>query len=317
MMRHRTWRRMSMAVLAVAMGLLVFVFVYGEAERRGALPDAGAGASPSALGPSHETIAVIAPVPDGSSSPPVAQAAGSTWRSDAGLAGAQAVSALRPLAEAGKAEAMSRMAQHLLNCAKWTSTSDETFQQIELSNFRSEFNRNPEGEEEIGKVAADTERDIRYRDDCRTIDAGLVADRIDWLERAARAGDETARRDYARWGLQDFPGREDILMNFEEVQRRRELARDFLLQSVAAGDCKALYPLAEAYAGVIGTFDWILAPNPVRSWVYGSLAMQRQVLGADERTLVAARNAAFESRFDAAQRDIAQRLLQSLPACRP
>lgn len=236
---------------------------------------------------------------------------------DAGLAVQDAVSALRPLAESGHPDAMSRMALRLLTCSHWASASEERFREVEVSRFRGASGREPETDADISKIATAVEKDVAYQRACADIDPALMHDRLGWLEKAALAGDPRARIEYVNWGLQDMPDREDILLNFDEVQRRRALAGDFLLQALSAGDCRALASLAQGYSGLVGTFDWIFAKNAVKAYAYGMAAIGKGDPAPDVRARLDGMNAGFESALTPAQKDLASRMVQSFGSCRP
>jgi hypothetical protein len=89
------------------------------------------------------------------------------------------------------------------------------------------------------------------RADCMALDAGFKAEMLSWYERAAREADDAALRSnarlaYVRQAFVDFPGEADILARLDEAQRRRDLARAWLLDELEAGNERALEPWLDA-----------------------------------------------------------------------
>lgn len=195
--------------------------------------------------------------------------------------------------------------------------SDSALRDRTVSVFRARNGREPDSDDDVAEVAAEFDRAVSYRDECRAIDPSLLASRVEWLEKAARAGDRRARIEYANWGLQDLPGREDVLMNLDEVQRRRALAGEFLQQALAQGDCRALPPLAQAYSGRVGTFDWLFRPDAARAYAYASAALQTADLSTAQREMLDGLRSESERALTPEQRNAADRILRSVGACRP
>jgi len=296
--------RMPLALGIFAVLLLAFVVAFLP-SRPSPAPESAAGPMPGAARATEKPAVARDPArPEAIDLP------------DAGLAVQDAVSALRPLAESGRADAMSRMALHLLNCSHWASASEERFREVEVSRFRGASGHEPGTEADITTIATAVEKDVAYQRACADIDPALMHDRLDWLEKAALAGDPRARIEYVNWGLQDMPGREDILLDFDEVQRRRALAGDFLLQALSAGDCRALAPLAQAYSGLAGTFDWIVAKNAVKAYAYGMAAIGKGDPAPDVRARLEGLIAGFESMLTPAQKEQANRMVRSFGSCR-
>jgi hypothetical protein len=179
----------------------------------------------------------------------------------------EAVAALLPLAEAGRPDAMHALAMRLLECPR-TILDDAAIRKNKTRLFYWYNGHEPSSDAEIAVVANWIEQAAQRRDECTHIDPALIATGLSWLEKSAIAGDTRAMLDYARWGLSDIPGREDILMNFEEIARRRDLAGGFLDNALAEGDCAALRLLAESYSGERGRMDWIHPPDARLAYLY-------------------------------------------------
>ena len=194
---------------------------------------------------------------------------------------------------------MRELALRLMFCARVATGSDETIRLDAVKHFYAARGREPSSDEEIATMASEVDASIIHRDQCAGIATELTAHRVDWLEKAARAGDTQAQIDYARSGLHDMD-RDDILMHPDEVQRRREVAAGQLQRALESGDCDALGVLADAYSGHRGRVDWIYPANPVLAAAYASAALMYD-------SSYAATEDATASALDTAQRASAQR----------
>ena len=184
-----------------------------------------------------------------------------------------AVSALEPLVEQGRADATHRLAMELVRCQRARNLgSDEVIRERLLRRFRGRNGQSPASDAELDTVAREIERLSTERERCAGIDADMFASRLDLLEKAANAGNTDAMLDYADWGLQDMGGYDSLLRNFDEVARRRTLAAGFLNRALSLGDCRALGVMAEAYAGGRGRRIWVYTANPYLAAVYGEAA---------------------------------------------
>ncbi len=85
-------------------------------------------------------------------------------------------------------------------------------------------------------------------DNCRGIDAADVAQRLQWLERAAAGGDEAAQTQYLQQALNiltDSTG--DVVRNAEAIVRAKSDGMGYLEQAAALGNTEALMKLALEY----------------------------------------------------------------------
>jgi hypothetical protein len=184
-----------------------------------------------------------------------------------------AVSALAPLVEQGRADATHRLAMELVRCQRARNLgSDEVIRERLLRRYRGRNGQNPASDAELDSVAREIERLSSERDRCAGIEPDMFASRLDLLEKAAHAGNTDAMLDYVDWGLQDMAGYDSLLRNFDEVARRRTLAAGFLNRALSLGDCRALGVMAEAYAGGRGRRNWVYTANPYNAAVYGEAA---------------------------------------------
>lgn len=218
----------------------------------------------------------------------------------------QAVAALLPLAEAGRSDAMYALAMRLVECPR-TIRDDTAIRKDKTRLFYWYNGHEPSSDEEITKVASQVEQAARRRDECTLIDPALVAASLSWLEKSAIAGNTQAMLDYARRGLSDGMGREEILMNFEEVARRRTLAGEFLDNALADGDCEALALLASSYSGKRGGMDWVHPPDAGLAYTYAYADAQWRPLDENAHAIAdhASESLSFDQRMDAERRGTA------------
>lgn len=106
------------------------------------------------------------------------------------------------------------------------------------------------------------------REACDRLPVGALDDRVLWLEKAARAGNVDAMIEFSWNGLEDMQNREDILLHFDEVTRRRDAANLFLQQALHAGRCSALRALEGAFSGRVGYYDWLATPDATKAAMY-------------------------------------------------
>jgi TPR repeat protein len=88
----------------------------------------------------------------------------------------------------------------------------------------------------------------QQEDNCRGIDALDVAQRLQWLERAAAGGDEPAQTHYLQQALNvltDNSG--DVVRNAEAIVRAKSDGMGYLEQAAARGNTEALIELALEY----------------------------------------------------------------------
>lgn len=192
---------------------------------------------------------------------------------------AVAIRTLLPLAEAGRADAMRELSQRLVNCRTFVGVDEAAMRQRMLRYHFDRHGRMPASEAEIGEVAEGVERGLQSISRCRDIDPALMDARVGWLERAAGAGDITAMVEYAEYGLNDLrgaPGRwsDDLLAHFDEIARRRQLARDFLQTALDRGACDALLHLGAGHAGGVHPRNWLFKADPFMTLVYAEAADQ-------------------------------------------
>jgi len=187
---------------------------------------------------------------------------------DSDLPPSQRVPELLVLAGQGRADAMHTLAMNLLACRRALTSTDDSVRRDELRRFYARYGREPSTDRELDRIAAGIERLALLRERCAGIEVELAESGLEWLEKAALAGDTEAMLEYSRWALSGMRDANTLLENFDEVARRRELAGRFLHQALARGDCRALGALASAYAADGGGRQWIFTADPYLAVVY-------------------------------------------------
>lgn len=202
---------------------------------------------------------------------------------------ASAIATLMPLAESGRADAMNELARRLMGCKNYVDVTESSIRRNVLQRFYSRNGREPAGDEELTQIAGQIEGVTRTAERCRDIDPALMDSRIGWMERAARAGDVGAMLDYPGYALNDMRSYDDVLHNFDEVARRRQLAGELLRGAMDRGACiDALPILADAYSGQKGRYGWLFKPDAYLALVYAEAAAQAGI--SQERLATARQN---------------------------
>lgn len=187
---------------------------------------------------------------------------------------ADAIKVLLPLAESGRTDAMNELALRLVWCSRFVGSDEAVIRRNVLRNFYSQKGHEPENDDDLGTVAKWINDETQLLEGCRGIDPALMDKRIDWMERAANGGDIAALLSYGANALNDMHGRDDILMNFDEVARRRQLAGQYLRTALNRGACEALLTLSVAYTGNYGPYDWLFKPDAYLALVYAEAAVR-------------------------------------------
>jgi hypothetical protein len=170
-----------------------------------------------------------------------------------------------PEADAGSPEAMRQLAQALRACARADMGSDEELEQkVAKRSIGQELLNGNSAAPNVSDDAHEVARLEGIRDSCKQLSKDETDQGLSWLERSAAAGDSEARFGYAWTLLQDFPTAEAKEDNAEEYLRRRDLAFEFLQDSIADGDCTG---------GILNGFR-TAAPDPVSQYVYEGLLLQ-------------------------------------------
>jgi hypothetical protein len=211
------------------------------------------------------SIAVAAPRSAPSAPPPAAAAPAIAKAASATAPGAPqgaplpgpdapldaAIVALRPLAEQGRTDAMRELGSRLLACRTAHRGSDEDIRRYEIERMLRLESQLLHGERfvnETDATASTIEQAIRIRDQCSHIDELESAHWLDWIQRAADAGDTWAMLSYAQTALADADVQAPLPVDEDEAERRRDRAEDYLQRALQNGNCNALLDLESHYA---------------------------------------------------------------------
>lgn len=168
----------------------------------------------------------------------------------------EAIAALRPLAARGRTDAMRELGNRLLACRTAQRGSDEDIRRYEIERMLRLESQLLHGERFVNgteATAATIEQAIRIRDQCAHIDDVESAHWLDWVQRAAEAGDTHAMLNYAQTALADIDVQSPLPVDEDEAERRRERAEDYLQRALQNGNCNALLDLEYHYAqGLLG-----------------------------------------------------------------
>ena len=221
-----------------------------------------------------------------------------------------AIAQLKPLVEAGRTDAMRRLAAELRDCHFADRGSDEEIRQHAIDEILRREQRMHGGQKianEIQWVEETTAGRIASRDGCMQVDADEAAHWLDWLDRAAAAGDTIAMIDYAAAALAG-PRADPQSWSDDAVAQLKKKAGDYLQQALESGNCNALMEMERAYdaslshrifepdaamvyAIATARWDWYLENNPdadpdsVQSWLDYLAKAQAKV--AEERRAAA------------------------------
>ena len=197
---------------------------------------------------------------------------------DGAIPNAEAIRILLQMAEAGRADAMREMANRLIRCRDRVDGDEASIRRNALSRFYVRNGREPQSDEELSEIAEQMNYAAAMSDYCRGLDPALMASRVDWMERAAQGGDVGALLGYGGKALDDMRDFDDVLINFDEVARRRQLASSFLHAALNRGACSALVMLSSAYSGRRDPYDWLYKADPYLSLVYAEAAVHGGVI---------------------------------------
>lgn len=143
-------------------------------------------------------------------------------------------------------------------------------------------------QQEARRVCADTDS---LRASPPTLDA------YHYIAQAAQAGHPRAAALYPDVAFLEFRSPTELIDNAEEVDRRRERARAYLLAAVRAGEPEALLAASRAYAA-----DGWLAPDPERALAYWIAYRASADFMRVPESLASDRTAELEEMLTASQR---------------
>jgi len=117
----------------------------------------------------------------------------------------------------------------------------------------------------LGAIQGQVEVAKATRDSCKNVPTEESKDWLSWMEKAAIAGDQEARADYAWRALDEYKTNEDRLANDDEYARRRDKAFGLLQDSIENGNCND---------AILNGFRKV-SPDAATSYVYQSLLLRR------------------------------------------
>ena len=211
------------------------------------------------------------------------------FRFDRTAAVTDVVKELLPLAQAGDTEVMYELGFRLSTCRDHLDGDEASVRRKALRDFFEQNGHEPQTDDELSLVAMVIDVNITMLDSCRGLDPALIATSVDWMERAAHAGDIDALLWYPSSALDDMRSRNDLLIHLDEVAHRRQLARSFLKKALDRGACDALLILSAAYSargGDYGALYWLYPADPYLSLVYAEAAVRAGIVpGVSPQTL--------------------------------
>ncbi len=194
-------------------------------------------------------------------------------------------------ARAGDTAAMRALSQALKLCASLQATNDEAVvaKELRLAEFYKQFARDTGAKYDSNAVDAEFElkaaQQLQVKKLCDSIPEKDVSDWLHWLEKAAAAGDASAKLEYGSAVLARTADVNWIYANLQETARQKQRAFHFLKELADSGDC------------TVSTQMEILAPTPTMAYAYSLVSLeqipdQSSVANAQ----IAAENVAFMQR---------------------
>lgn len=179
-----------------------------------------------------------------------------------------AIAQLKPMAEAGRTDAMRMLSAELRDCHFADNGSDVEIRQHSIDQILRFEQRMSGGEQyanETGWVELQTAHLIDLRDACAHVDGDEAVHWFDWLARAASMGDTTAMIAYAGLALTDSRTQPDA-WDTDAIAQRKAQAGEYLWQALEQGDCSAMQELEIAYDpnSGFGIFD----ADPVMTYAF-------------------------------------------------
>jgi hypothetical protein len=165
---------------------------------------------------------------------------------------AEAVQTLRAWAEAGDTDAAIELSWRLSPCTehalKLAEHSEES-ERRQLEDVKTEEGVTPEQKAvRIRNVQGRIDEYVRQREACSAQPADVRASWLEWVDRAAQAGNTSAMRGYARMATDEYYDANDVRADLDTAIERRDKSRAYLDEAVRRGDAEALRDIANAYS---------------------------------------------------------------------
>lgn len=163
----------------------------------------------------------------------------------------EVIERLLALAEAGDMEAAYALGSRSAGCM-------ETLRKDSPENLLEAYRRDitidlgrPRTPEQQALWKLNTDRQFASRlkryEDCAVLDEAVLADHLQWLERAGASGLDKAQLAYAQYASAEYEDdRGALIADIEEATRRRERAAEWLRRLVADGNEQALSAMVES-----------------------------------------------------------------------
>jgi hypothetical protein len=187
---------------------------------------------------------------------------------------ADAVSTLREYAEAGDTDAAVELSWRLSGC---TDVALKRAQELEQS-LHDDIEREPSDDRFTPEQhAARTENLQRQIDEyasqrkaCLDLPADARVGWLEWIDRAAQAGNTAAMRGYARMAIGEYHSTNDVRSDIDAAIERRDKARAYLDKALRLGDAEALRDLADAYRDSAHPTIYPLDPSKAYAYAYAA-----------------------------------------------
>ncbi len=199
------------------------------------------------------------------------------------------IALLRPLAESGRADAMLALGRALLDCRLVAHASDEAIRDRQIDGLLKAQQMNPNAlNDDVLKTMIDgtTRRYIALRDHCTNVDPAEISSWLEWIDRAAEAGDLMAAFDYVTLavGAESSLEGEKPTVSLEEVARRKARGSELLRDLLDRGECDVLPTLVGAYAGAVASPLAVESePDPAKAYAFmQALLLWRSEIASSE-----------------------------------
>jgi len=183
------------------------------------------------------------------------------------------VALLEPMAQAGRTDAMLALGHALLDCRLVGTMDDDAIRDHYIDLLLEQQQGMPDviNDDRLKTMAQGiVDRTIKLRNGCaRLREIGDDA-WLEWIERAAQAGDVQAIVDYVTLvvGAESFDGAA-LAASPGEITERRSHGSAYLQSALQRGDCMVLPLIAQAYSlGPSGELAVDFPADPVKSYAF-------------------------------------------------
>lgn len=189
----------------------------------------------------------------------------------------EAVQTLREYAEAGDTDAAVELSWRLSVCTEPALRRAETQARFEREDMERERADDTVALELRATRLANAQERLdeaeTQRKACLALPADVRDGWLDWIDRAAQAGNTAAMRGYARVAARQYYTVDDVRNDLDAAIERRDKSRAYLDEALARGDAQALRDIANAYRD--SALPTIYPMDPAKAYAYayaGTLA---------------------------------------------